>query len=81
MSSIVFIAVIFSAFIHAIWNGMVKKYPNKVIAISGIVFGRVPCSLAAVILLPTPSLESVPYIIVSAIIHQGYQWYLLTAIN
>ena len=58
---------------------MVKKYPDKVVALSGIVFGRVPCAVVAVIFLPAPSIESIPYIIGSAFIHQGYQWYLLTA--
>ena len=26
-----------------------------------------------------PSMDSVPYIVASAIIHQGYQWFLLSA--
>jgi drug/metabolite transporter (DMT)-like permease len=64
---------------HTTWNGMVKKHPNKVIAVSGIVFGHVPLALVAIIFLPAPSVESIPYIIGSAFIHQGYQWYLLTA--
>jgi len=29
--------------------------------------------------MPLPTLESFPYIITSAFIHQGYQWFLLTA--
>ena len=58
---------------------MVKNHPDKVTAVSGIVFGHVPCALIAVIFLPAPSAESIPYIIGSAFIHQGYQWYLLTS--
>jgi drug/metabolite transporter (DMT)-like permease len=64
---------------HAVWNAMVKKHPDKVVAVSGIVFGHVPCSIIAIILFPAPSIESIPYIIASAFIHQGYNWYLLTA--
>ena len=79
MDTHVFFIILSASIMHATWNGMVKKYPDKVIAVSGIVFGHVPLSLLAIILLPAPSLESVPYIIVSALIHQGYQWYLLTA--
>ncbi len=79
MDAHVFYIILLASFIHATWNGMVKKYPDKVIAISGIVFGHVPCSLIAIIVLPAPSIESIPYIIVSAFIHQGYQWYLLSA--
>ena len=79
MDTHVFFIVLLASIMHATWNGMVKKYPNKVIAVSGIVFGHVPCSIIAVIFLPAPSIESIPYIIGSAFIHQGYQWYLLTA--
>ena len=79
MDTHVFFIILLASIIHATWNGMVKKYPNKVIAISGIVFGHVPCALVAVIFLPAPSKESIPYIIGSAFIHQGYQWYLLRA--
>jgi len=79
MDNHVFFIILLASIMHATWNGMVKKYPNKVIAVSGIVFGHVPCALIAVIFLPAPSIESIPYIIASAFIHQGYQWYLLTS--
>ena len=73
----VFFIVLLATFMHAAWNGMVKKHPDKVIAVAGIVFGHVPFSLIAIIFLPIPSAESIPYIIASAFVHQGYQWYLL----
>jgi drug/metabolite transporter (DMT)-like permease len=79
MDNHVFFIILLASIMHATWNGMVKKYPNKVIAVSGIVFGHVPCALIAIILLPAPSIESIPYIVVSALIHQGYQWYLITS--
>ena len=77
MDNNVFFLVLFATVMHAFWNGMVKKHPDKVIAVSGIVFGHVPCSIAAIIFLPRPSVESIPYIILSVVIHQGYQWFLL----
>ena len=77
MDDNVFFLVLFATVMHAFWNGMVKKHPDKVIAVSGIVFGHVPCSIAAIIFLPRPSVESIPYIILSVVIHQGYQWFLL----
>ena len=79
MDTQVFFIVLLASIMHISWNGMVKKHPDKVVALSGIVFGRVPCAVVAVIFLPAPSIESIPYIIGSAFIHQGYQWYLLTA--
>ena len=75
----VFFIVLLATFMHAVWNGMVKKHPDKVVAISGIVFGHVPLSIIAIFILPAPSTDCIPYIIASALIHQGYQWYLLTS--
>ena len=79
MDTIVFIAVLFSAVLHAIWNSMASKYKNKNVSIPAIVYGHVPACIIAVIILPMPSIESFPYIILSALIHQGYQNFLLTA--
>jgi len=79
MDNEVFFLVLLGTVMHAVWNGMVKKHSDKVVAVSGIVFGHVPCSVAAIILLPMPSVESIPFIIASIIIHQGYQWFLLSS--
>ena len=79
MDTYVFYIIIFASIMHVAWNGMVKKHPDKVIAVSGIVFGHVPLAIVAILFLPAPSAESIPYIIVSAFIHQGYQWYLLSS--
>ena len=48
-------------------------------SIGAIVYGHVPLCVVAIIFLPPPSIESFPYIILSALIHQGYQNFLLTA--
>ena len=37
--------VIFAAILHAVWNGMVKSYKDKVISVSAIVFGHVPIAI------------------------------------
>ena len=79
MDTVVFILVLFSAVLHAIWNSMASKYKNKNVSIPAIVYGHVPLCVIAVIFLPGPSIESFPYIILSALIHQGYQNFLLTA--
>ena len=79
MDNIIFFIVLFASFTHAIWNGMVKNHQDKAIAISGIVFGRLPLSIIAIIFLPLPTAESIPYLIISVIIHQGYQWFLLSS--
>ena len=75
----IFAAVMLAAVLHSTWNGMVKKHKDKVISVSAIVFGHVPMALVVMLFMPLPTLESVPYIILSAIIHQGYQVYLISA--
>jgi len=79
MEQNIFLLVIFAAILHAIWNGMVKSYKDKVISVSAIVFGHVPMAILVMLFLPLPTLESIPYIILSAIIHQGYQYNLISA--
>ena len=77
MENKVFFIILFATITHAIWNAMVKKHPDKKTAVSAIVLGHVPLSLLAIFFLPLPSIKSIPYIILSAVIHQGYQWFLL----
>ena len=79
MDNFVFFLVIFATIMHAVWNGMVKNHPDKVVAVSSIVFGHIPLAIIAIIILPAPSIDCIQYIIASAIVHQGYQWYLLTS--
>ena len=79
MDNEVFFLVLLATIMHAVWNGMVKKHSDKVVAVSGIVFGHLPCSVVAIIFLPLPSVESIPFILASIIIHQGYQWFLLSS--
>ena len=75
----VFFAVIFAAFLHAAWNGMVKSHKDKYVAVAAIVLGHIPASLIVILFLPMPAIESIPYIVISAFVHQGYQWFLLTS--
>ena len=75
----VFVAVMLAGILHSGWNGMVKKHKDKVISVSAIVFGHVPLAFIVMLFMPLPTVESVPYIILSALIHQGYQWYLISA--
>ena len=79
MELYIFFIVLFSAVLHALWNSMASHYKNKNVSIPAIVYGHVPACIIAVIILPLPSSESIPYIFLSAIIHQGYQNFLLTA--
>ena len=75
----IFLAIILAAFLHAVWNVMVKNEDNKYLAVTAIVLGHVPISVLIILLTPIPSVESIPFIILSALLHIGYEWYLLSA--
>ena len=75
----IFLAIILAAFLHAVWNAMVKNEDNKYLAVTAIVLGHVPVSVLIILLTPIPSVESIPFIILSALLHIGYEWYLLSA--
>ena len=74
-----FFAIILAAFLHAVWNAMIKNEDNKYLAVTAIVLGHVPVSVLIILLTPIPSVESIPFIILSALLHIGYEWYLLSA--
>ena len=75
----IFLLVILAAFLHAVWNAMIKNEENKYLAVTAIVLGHVPASIFFILLAPAPSVESIPFIILSALLHIGYEWYLLSA--
>jgi len=77
MDNTVFFVILLATIMHAIWNGMVKKHSDKAVALAGIILGHIPFSIVAIILLPAPSIESIPYIFASIVVHIGYQWFLL----
>ena len=79
MSLTVFFAIIFAAFLHAFWNAMVKKEDDKYISLTAVVLGHVPISIAVIFFTPILSIQSIPYIFVSAIFLSGYEWCLLSA--
>ena len=79
MSLTVFIAVILAAFLHAVWNAMVKKGDNKYVSLTAIVLGHVPISIIVIFFTPVISVQSIPYILISAVFLTGYEWCLLSA--
>ena len=79
MSLTVFFAIIFSAFLHAVWNAMVKKGDDKYISLTALVLGHVPISIVVIFFTQTLSYQSIPYIFISAIFLTGYEWCLLSA--
>tara|TARA_Y100000590_G_scaffold456172_1_gene606230 strand:+ start:2433 stop:3275 length:843 start_codon:yes stop_codon:yes gene_type:complete len=79
MSLTVFIIVILAAFLHAVWNAMVKKGNDKYVSLTAIVLGHVPVAIIVIFFTPIISIQSLPYIFMSAIFLTGYEWCLLSA--
>ena len=77
MSLTVFIAVIGAALLHAAWNTLVKGGHDKLMSMGAIVIGHLPFGFIALIFVPLPSLQSIPYIAVGLLLHAGYQLFLL----
>jgi len=75
----IFLVVILAAFLHAVWNAMVKKEDDKYFSLTAVVLGHVPISIVVIFFTPTLSVQSVPYIFISAIFLSGYEWCLLSA--
>ncbi len=69
--SIVLIVLV-AALFHAIWNATVKSGNDHLISITGLIIFT---GLIALILLPfvgVPSVASLPYLLISAVLHCGY---------
>ena len=79
MDNSVFLVVLLAALLHASWNALVKSHKDKFLGLAAIVFGSVPWALILILYVPFPSDKAIPYIVLSAIIHNGYYWFLLSA--
>lgn len=79
MTTTVFFAVLTAAFLHAAWNAMVKGGVDKRVTMAAVMLGHVPPAALALLFVPTPSIESLPWMIAGIIAHLGYQVFLLGA--
>lgn len=79
MTLTVFLTVIGAAFLHAIWNAAVKGSDDKLLGMSAIVFGHMIPAGIALLFVPLPSVESLPFMVAGLVFHFGYQVFLLSA--
>ncbi len=79
METIVFLAVIAAAILHASWNALLKGSADKYVSMCAVVFGHVPIALALLPFVAMPKPDSWPYIAVGVALHVGYQLFLLTS--
>lgn len=73
----VMIIVLLAALLHASWNFLVKRTEDKHLSMSAVVIGHTPFALAVLLSAPLPKLDSFPYVITGAVLHTGYQLFLL----
>lgn len=79
MTGTVFLAVLAAAFLHAAWNAMVKGGADKRVTMAAVMLGHVPPAAIALLLVPAPSGESLPWMAAGILAHLGYQVFLLGA--
>jgi len=77
MSLIVFLVVIGAAILHASWNGLVKHADDKFLSMSAVVLGHAPFAVVLLAVSPMPDVASWLYIVAGALLHTGYQLFLL----
>ena len=75
----VFFVVLGAAFLHAFWNFLVRATEDKALGMAAVMFGHLPLAVVGLLYVGLPSLESLPYVMVSAVLHLGYQVFLLNA--
>ncbi|MGB5863697.1 MAG: DMT family transporter [Sulfitobacter sp.] len=75
----VFFAVLAAAFLHAVWNAMVKGGADKRVTMAAVMLGHVPPAMLALLLVPPPAWESWPWLLAGMLAHLGYQIFLLGA--
>ena len=79
MESLIFIAVLSAAFLHAFWNFLVKSNDDKALAVLAICLGHLPFSLMGLYFSGLPPLSAIWFVLASAIFHTGYQVFLMHA--
>lgn len=72
MSPLILLAILFAAFLHALWNIIVKSGENKLFETGLNAFGACVGALCLLPLLPPLSQAAWPYLAMSCLCHLGY---------
>lgn len=79
MTTPVFLAVLAGALMHASWNALVKVGLDRLLSISLIQVACGIIALATLAFVPLPQAAAWPWLLVSAILHIGYNVFLVRA--
>lgn len=75
----VILIVLLAALLHAGWNFLIKRSDDKHLSMSAVVFGHLPFAVCALLFAPWPKPDSLPYILTGAVLHAGYQLFLIAS--
>ncbi|MCG7518987.1 DMT family transporter [Ruegeria sp. Ofav3-42] len=76
MTPFVIAIILTAALLHAVWNAIVKTAVDRTTTLGLVALGHVIPATAMILLLPLPSAESFPYILISTVVHFGYYYML-----
>lgn len=79
MSPTVLLAVLGAAFLHALWNALIRIGGSRIGAMVMLSVLEVPVGLAVVLTRPLPPVEVIPWILASGVAHFGYKFFLAHA--
>ena len=75
----VVLVVLGAAFLHAFWNLQVRSTEDKALGMAAVMFGHLPLAIIGVAFVGLPPTGAWPYVFASAVLHLGYQLFLLNA--
>lgn len=79
MTLTIFLMVLVAALLHAVWNALVKGSADKSLNMAAVVLGQGFFGLLCLPFVAIPAVESWPWILLSVVLHIGYQFFLLGA--
>ena len=79
MNLTVTLVVVLAAFLHAAWNFFVKSGSDKALGMTAVVLGHAPFAALAILVSPLPDAAALPYVLAGALLHVGYQLFLLAS--
>ncbi|MDK3073231.1 DMT family transporter [Sedimentitalea sp. JM2-8] len=79
MTLFVFLAVLFAAFLHALWNALIKVGVSKVTGMLIMTLVQGGLGLVVALTRPWPAADVVPWLLASGVFHAGYKLFLAFA--
>ena len=79
MTLAVMLAVLGAAFLHALWNALIRVGTSRIGAMVILSVMEIPVGLAVVLMRPLPPAEVIPWVLAAGVAHFGYKFFLAHA--